>query len=230
MAKESKNAENSKKKPSKKKLGKGIFIFFFIGLLISFFLLSIGYIMFEYNRLAEHNLNISQSWRSYFAGITKNIPILKNYIEYEILEIGTPLFLQNQIINQRIENFHNERQELNITKEETENILRTIEEESQKLMVQREEVERMMEEYNRMIEEYNDYQRRVSTLASWFEEAAPDQIVNALVREEVSVNLIVDALLLLPADVAANILQTLARTEPAKAARIIALLGEKRSE
>ena len=97
-------------------------------------------------------------------------------------------------------------------------------------MAQREELEKLNQEYQQKIDQYNDYNTRINTLANWLARSTPQQIANALSREEVSVQLLVDALATLESKSAAEILQALALVNPQKAAEVIAKMGEKRSE
>ena len=223
------NKKNKKEKP-KKKLGKSIFALFILGLVLAFSILTIGYISFEFSRISSFNLNLKDGWRSYLGYITHHIPILKNHVEYEILEVGDPFFVQNEIINYRIRSIQERNEDLIKTRDELIVISQQISDETTQLNQERENIKLLREEYEKTIRDYNDYNARINILASWISEATAAQMVNALARNEVSIELIVDSLMILPADTAADILQTLAGVDPQKAAGIIALIGQKRGE
>jgi flagellar motility protein MotE (MotC chaperone) len=223
------NKKNKKEKP-KKKLGKSIFALFILGLVLAFSILTIGYISFEFSRISSFNLNLKDGWRSYLGYITHHIPILKNHVEYEILEVGDPFFVQNEIINYRIRSIQERNEDLIKTRDELIVISQQISDETTQLNQERENIKLLREDYEKTIRDYNDYNSRVNILASWISEATAAQMVNALARNEVSIELIVDSLIILPADTAADILQTLAGVDPQKAAGIIALIGQKRGE
>ena len=223
------NKKNKKEKP-KKKLGKSIFALFILGLVLAFSILTIGYISFEFSRISSFNLNLKDGWRSYLGYITHHIPILKNHVEYEILEVGDPFFVQNEIINYRIRSIQERNEDLIKTRDELIVISQQISDETTQLNQERENIKLLREEYEKTIRDYNDYNARINILASWISEATAAQMVNALARNEVSIELIVDSLIILPADTAADILQTLAGVDPQKAAGIIALIGQKRGE
>jgi len=223
------NKKNKKEKP-KKKLGKSIFALFILGLVLAFSILTIGYISFEFSRISSFNLNLKDGWRSYLGYITRHIPILKNHVEYEILEVGDPFFVQNEIINYRIRSIQERNEDLIKTRDELIVISQQISDETTQLNQERENIKLLREEYEKTIRDYNDYNARINILASWISEATAAQMVNALARNEVSIELIVDSLMILPADTAADILQTLAGVDPQKAAGIIALIGQKRGE
>jgi hypothetical protein len=69
-----KNMAEKKEKKKKSSL-KTIFTFFIVGLVIGVVLLSVGYIVFEFNRISYYNLDLRNDWRSYLAYLTKDIPI-----------------------------------------------------------------------------------------------------------------------------------------------------------
>jgi len=95
------------------------------------------------------------------------------------------------------------------------------------LAVQKQELERKSTELSQRENILADYETRVQKLASWFGEATPQQIAVALSRDEVGIDLLVDALYRLRSDSASDILTALSNVNPQKAAQVIAKLGEK---
>ena len=222
-----KQEENPK---PKKRSGKKFLRIILISLIVAIFLLGVGYIYFEYNRLSYLNLNLQNSWRSYMAYLIDFIPGLRNLSNYEYLEISDPFYLQKELLDTKLKAIQDEREKLIAEQNELQKLLDQISQESANLMAQREELEKLNQEYQQKIDQYNDYNARINTLANWLARSTPQQIANALSREEVSVELLVDALATLESKSAAEILQALALVNPQKAAEVIAKMGEKRSE
>jgi seryl-tRNA synthetase len=158
------------------------------------------------------------------------VPGLRNLSNYEYLEISDPFYLQKELLDTKLKAIQDEREKLIAEQNELQILLEQVSQESAKLMAQREELEKLNQEYQQKIEQYNDYNARINTLANWLARSTPQQIANALSREEVSVELLVDALATLESKSAAEILQALALVNPQKAAEVIAKMGEKRSE
>ncbi|MDY6894843.1 MAG: hypothetical protein SVO01_05440 [Thermotogota bacterium] len=223
------NKQKEKPKP-KKRSGRRFSRIVLISLIVIIFLLSFGYIYFEYNRLSYLNLNLQNSWRSYMAYLVDFVPGLRNLSNYEYLEISDPFYLQKELLDTKLNAIQDEIESLIAEQNELQQLLAQISEESASLMAQREELEKLNQEYQQKIDQYNDYNTRITALANWLARSTPQQIANALSREEVSVELLVDALATLESKSAAEILQALALVNPQKAAEVIAKMGEKRSE
>jgi hypothetical protein len=223
------NKQKEKPKP-KKRSGRRFFRIILISVIVIIFLLGFGYIYFEYNRLSYLNLNFQNSWRSYMAFLVDFVPGLRNLSKYEYLEISDPFYLQKELLDTKLKAIQDEIESLIAEQNELQKLLEQVSQESAKLMAQREELEKLNQEYQQKIDQYNDYNARINTLANWLARSTPQQIANALSREEVSVELLVDALATLESKSAAEILQALALVNPQKAAEVIAKMGEKRSE
>jgi len=217
------------KNEEKKGKGKKILIFILIACVIAFFLLGCGYIYFEYSRLSYLNLNFQNSWRSYIAYLTDHIPGLDKLSKYEYLEISDPFYMEKEILEIRLKAIKDESQRLEEQKHELQKILDQISQENERLVKQREELERLNKEYNEKLTQFTDYNKRIATLGSWLAKSTPAQIASALVREEVSVDLLVDTILTLEPKSAAEIIQAIAAINPQKAAEIIAKMGEKKT-
>lgn len=218
----------AEKKDKKKKSSlKTIFTFFIVGLVIAIGLLSIGYITFEFNRISYYNLDLRNDWRSYLAYLTKDIPYLKDFVKYEYIDIGNPLQNQEKILEARLDSLNNMKTEIEKNKAELDKIQAQIADSSEKLISKQEELKKLEAEYQSKITQYNDYQNRINKLASWLNSSTPQQIANALIRDEVSVDLIVDAFYVMDSKTVAQILQALANLNPAKAAKIIATMGTR---
>jgi len=217
-----------KKEKKKKKMGKSFFIFFISGVVIAFVALTIGYIYFEFSRLSYLNLDLKSDWRSYLAFISKKIPVLKDYVKYEYIEIGDPLYIQNKIVTTRINSIDQQIKEIDTKQANLEKILEEITNESSQLDIKRDEVQKLIDDYNMKIADYDDYNNRIEKLAEWLNQSTPAQIARALVRDEVTIDLMVDTLYRLSADISAEIIQAIADLNPEKAAKIISKLGEKK--
>ncbi|MDN5342098.1 BREX-1 system adenine-specific DNA-methyltransferase PglX [Oceanotoga sp. DSM 15011] len=217
-------------KKKKKNKSKGITIFLIIGLLIAFFLLSVGYIVFEFNRISYFNLSLKNDWRGYLAYITKNIPVVNDMIKYEYLEIGNPIANQKDIIEQRIKYMEDQNLQLEAKKEELNKLMNDISIQTEELTKQKLELEKNQQDFQKQLDEFNDYNSRINKLSAWLSSSTPQEIANALIRDEVSVQLIVDSFYTMDSGVVAEILQAIAQVNPEKAAKIIATLGEKRGE
>jgi len=216
-----------KKEKKKKSSLKTIFTFFVVGLIIAIGLLSVGYIAFEFNRISYYNLDLRNDWRSYLAFLTKDIPYLNDFVEYEYLEIGNPLENQKQLVDSRLSALDSMKDEIEKNKNELDKIQSQIAESSEELIEKQREIDQLEAEYQEKIAAYNDYQNRIEKLASWLNSSTPQQIANALIRDEVSVELIVDSFYVMESKTVAEILQALANLNPEKAAKIIATLGNR---
>jgi len=217
----------AEKKPKKKRSFKTVLIFFFVGIIIAVFLLTFGYIGFEFNRLSYMNMSLANDWRSYLSYITGKIPFLNNFIKYKYLEIGDPLYVQNEIVSMRLQAIKEQSDEVSVKNSDLQKMMTDISAQASSLAIQKQELEKKSTELTQRESILADYETRVQKLASWFGEATPQQIAVALSRDEVGIDLLVDALYRLRSDSASDILTALSNVNPQKAAQIIAKLGEK---
>ncbi len=75
---------------------------------------------------------MKNSWRSYIAYLTDYIPGLNKLSKYEYLEISDPLFIEKEIIDVRLKAIKEESQRLEIQKQELQNLLDQISQENRK--------------------------------------------------------------------------------------------------
>ncbi|MBM7558929.1 hypothetical protein [Marinitoga litoralis] len=205
---------------------KRILTLFFWSIFITIIIIILVYLNFEFNRLKTLNLSIQNDWKSFVAYMLQKVPVLKDRVKYEYLDIGNSYFIQEQLIKERLLEIDKKTQEINSQLEELKKLSSQISIEASNLAIEKEKFEKekkLFEDEKRIFEDYNS---RIEKLSQWFASSTPAQIAVALSRDEVSIDLIVNALLKLPSDTAAEIIQSLAQINPTKAANVISKIGE----
>ncbi|KLO21293.1 hypothetical protein X275_09940 [Marinitoga sp. 1197] len=219
-------------KDKEKKSGrlKRLISLFFWSTFITLIIISLVYINFEFNRLKILNLSIDKDWKSFVAYMLQKVPVLKDKVKYEYLDVGNAYIIQEKLIDERLKELDLKSEQIKNQLEELKKLSIQIQNDSNKL----EEAKKVFENEKKVFEEekkvFEDYKYRINKLAEWFASSTPANIAVALSRDEVSIDLIVNALLILPSDTAAEIIQALAQINPTKAANVISKIGEVKSK
>jgi len=219
--------EQGEKKNKRKKSSIKLIVFFLAMLIIAWF---VGYYIFEVYRLEQYNIRFLEDWRSYTAFLTSKIPYIKRYVKYEPLKILTVESFYKEQFSVYLERLNEQSKKLEKRAEELSKLKKNIEDEQKKLEQLKKEVEGEKRKLEREKAEWTDYKNRLKTLANWLASSDPSKIAPAISNEEVSVDLLVDALRMLSDDTAAEILQALSSVDPKKAASIFSRLGSKEDE
>ncbi|SHF13922.1 hypothetical protein SAMN02745164_01867 [Marinitoga hydrogenitolerans DSM 16785] len=219
--------KNNEKKPGKLKR---LLTLFFWSTFITLIIIALVYVNFEFNRLKILNLSIEKDWKSFVAYMLQKIPVLKERLKYEYLDIGNAYLIQEKLIEDRLKELDMKSAQINSQLEELKKYSSQIENESNQLSIERQKFEAEKKKFEDEKKIFEDYKYRINKLAEWFASSAPAQIALALSRDEVSIDLIVNALLILPSDTAAEIIQALAQINPTKAANVISKIGEVKSQ
>ncbi|KLO20900.1 MULTISPECIES: hypothetical protein [unclassified Marinitoga] len=219
-------------KDKEKKSGrlKRLISLFFWSIFITLIIISLVYINFEFNRLKILNLSIDKDWKSFVAYMLQKVPVLKDKVKYEYLDVGNAYIIQEKLIDERLKELDLKSEQIKNQLEELKKLSIQIQNDSNKL----EEAKKVFENEKKLFEEekkvFEDYKYRINKLAEWFASSTPANIAVALSRDEVSIDLIVNALLILPSDTAAEIIQALAQINPTKAANVISKIGEVKNK
>jgi flagellar motility protein MotE (MotC chaperone) len=209
-----------------KKSGKKIFVVFLVFLLISFFMLLIGYLYFETNRLSLYGIKPFSDVKSYTASLMKKIPILNSKIEYKPLNVvpyqkllEEKLDSFQEVLDSQAASLATERKKLQSLKEELKKLKITLEASQTKLKAE-------IEKFNEKVKKEQSYEYRLTTLNQWITNSDPSKIGKILADSKIPIDVLVEALMRLPAKTAGNILQSIAQTNPTLAASIIYALAE----
>lgn len=220
-------ASDAKKKPGRLKK---IFILFFWSIFITLIILALVYINFEFGRIKTLNLSLEKDWKSFVAYMLQKIPVLKERVKYEYLDVGNAYIIQEKLIEERLKSLDLKNEQLKEQIEQLKELSKEIEKESNQLALEKQKFEEEKKAFEEEKRVFEDYKYRINKLAEWFASSTPAQIALALSRDEVSIDLIVNALLILPSDTAAEIIQALAQVNPTKAANVISKIGEVKNK
>ncbi|GAB6188456.1 hypothetical protein JCM30566_01950 [Marinitoga arctica] len=216
-------AKENEKKPGRLKK---LITLFFWSLFITLIIITLVYINFEFGRLKMLNLSLEKDWKSFVAYMLQKIPVLKDKVKYEYLDVGNAYIMQEKLIEDRLESFDSKIAQLKKQSEELMKLSEEIKNESNQLALEKQKFEEEKKAFEEEKKVFEDYKYRINKLAEWFASSTPAQIALALSRDEVSIDLIVNALLILQSDTAAEIIQALAQVNPTKAANVISKIGE----
>ncbi|KAF2955893.1 hypothetical protein [Marinitoga sp. 38H-ov] len=216
-------AKDENKKPGRIKR---LLTLFFWSIFITIIIIILVYLNFEFNRLKTLNLSIQNDWKSFVAYMLQKVPVLKDRVKYEYLDIGNAYIIQEKLIEERLSVLDKKSQEINSQLEELKKLASQITIEASNLAKEKEIFENEKKIFEEEKKKFEDYNSRIEKLSQWFASSTPAQIAVALSRDEVGIDLIVNALLKLPSDTAAEIIQALAQINPTKAANVISKIGE----
>ncbi|WP_456398474.1 hypothetical protein [Mesoaciditoga sp.] len=209
-----------------KKRGKMIFVSFLVFLLISIFILLIGYLYFETNRLSLYGIKPFSDIKSYTASLMKKIPVLSSKVEYKPLKVVPyqELFEKRldafqKLLDSQAASLANERKKLESLREELQKMEASLQASQTRLNSE-------MKEFNEKIKKEQSYEYRLSTLNQWITNTDPTKIGKILANSKIPINVLVDALMRLPPKTAGSILQSIAQSDPKLAASIIYALAE----
>ncbi|AEX86283.1 hypothetical protein XO10_09400 [Marinitoga sp. 1135] len=219
--------EENVKKPSR---FKRLFGLFFWSIFITGIVITIIYINFEFGRLKTLNLSIKEDWKSFVAYMLQKVPVLKDKVKYEYLDVGNAYVIQEKLLEDRMKEIDIKNEKLKSQIEELNKLSVQLSNEASELAIAKQKLEEEKKKFEKEKEMFEDYKYRIKKLSEWFASSTPSQIALALSRDEVSIDLIVNALLMLPSDTAAEIVQALAQVNPTKAANVISKIGEVKSQ
>ncbi|WGS65244.1 hypothetical protein [Marinitoga aeolica] len=219
--------DKKEKKPGRLKR---LISLFFWSIFITLIIIALVYVNFEFKRIKTLNLSVEKDWKSFVAYILQKVPALKDKVKYEYLDVGNAYAIQEKLIEERLKELDLKSKQINSQLDELKKLSSQIENESKQLAAEKEKFNAEKEAFEKEKKVFEDYKYRINKLAEWFASSTPAQIAIALSRDEVSIDLIVNALLMLPSDTAAEIIQALAQINPTKAANVISKIGEVKSK
>lgn len=220
----------AKKEKNEKSRIKRLLSLFFWSIFITLIALALLYVNFEFNRIKTINLSITEDWKSFIAYMLQKVPVLKDRVKYEYLDVGNAYVIQEKLIEDRLKELEEKSKQIQSQIEELNKLSSQLKTESNNLEAEKAKLENEKKSFEEEKKVFEDYKYRINKLAEWFASSTPAQIALALSRDEVSIDLIVNALLILPSDTAAEIIQAIAQINPTKAANVISKIGEVKTK
>lgn len=201
----------------------GLLIFWIFLVIFTFLVLAIGvsYFYFEMNKLEMYGVTPFTDVKSYVAYIIKMIPFVGNSVKYEPLKIiPYQAFLESRI--SAFQNVLNTQEaSLEAKKIQLLNLQTQLMRLQDSVKASQVAIERQVQQFNAQLEAYQNYQKRIQTLDQWIINSNPSQIGRVLATSNISVGVLVDAMVNLPPQVAGSVLQAISQTNPAMASSII---------
>ncbi len=194
--------------------------------ILSIFLLAADYLVYEYRKLSLLGAQPFRDWRSYASYRLSSLPLISRYIKYEPLDVKRGIEVYREEIEALLKGLEEKEQEMRAREKELMTREEELKRKEQELARKEDALKHREEELKMKEEEWKDRTNRLKTLSNWLAATEPSQIAPALASTVVSIELLTDALRLLPDDVVGSILQSLAQIDPQRAARIINKLGE----
>ncbi|MEN3042035.1 MAG: hypothetical protein ABDH59_01840 [Fervidobacterium sp.] len=202
-----------------------IFLGIFIAIVLIFILFLIGYSSFLEKQLYGEKSNLLQAWRNYVSYLFSQIPIVKNFVKYESLDIMSAkeyfekIYNQYSIqLNEKLKELEKKEQEIAEKSKQIDNILNSLKsvEESWK-------EQRLKEELNKV--EDTITLKRLQDIVDTFSNSDPAQLRRLMNSDNMSVETLAIVLSRLTPDIRAEMIQQLTSVNPTKAAQVVEKMG-----
>ncbi|MGQ9855823.1 MAG: coiled-coil domain-containing protein [Fervidobacterium sp.] len=200
-----------------------------IGSLIALVVLGLlflyGYSNFLTKQIYGEKASPFQAWRNYMSSLFSKIPFVKNFVQYEPIEVLTAreYFEKNyqayaQALEEKIKELETKEQELNQKEEETKKLFEALKsiEESWKEQRLKEEMDKVKETTSL---------KRLNDIVETFLNSDAVQLRRLMNAENMSVETLALVFSRLPADTRAEMIQELTAVNPQKAAQVIEKIG-----
>ncbi|MEJ5257904.1 MAG: hypothetical protein WHS64_06610 [Fervidobacterium sp.] len=203
--------------------------FIAIGILIALSVLALlflyGYSNFLTKQIYGEKASPFQAWRNYMSLLFSKVPFVKNFVQYEPIEVLTAreYFEKNyqaysQALEEKIKELETKEQELNKKEEETKKLfeaLKSIEESWKE--------QRLKEEMTKVADTTS--LKRLNDIVETFLNSDAVQLRRLMNAENMSIETLALVFSKLPADTRAEMIQELTAVNPQKAAQVIEKIG-----
>ncbi|MGC8901857.1 MAG: coiled-coil domain-containing protein [Fervidobacterium sp.] len=200
-----------------------------LGILLAILILTIlffyGYSSFLVKQLYGENVSVFQAWRSYVSYLFSKIPFVKNFVNYESLEVMTAREYFEKIYNEYSQQLESSMKEI----ENKEKALADKEAQVDKLFSSIKAVEESWKE-KKLKEELSKVQdtvtlKRLQDIVDTFLNSDPAQLRRLMNADNMSVETLAIVFSKLPSDTRAEMLQQLTSINPTKAAQVVEKMG-----
>ncbi len=205
---------------SRKKL-KVVIKSIFIALILGILILTGHYLYYESTRLKTCGVDVFNDWKSYIAYLLSKIPYVKDRIEYTPLKISDPVERYDYIMEGYLKDISEKIDEIKKEEALIENQKKALEIEKKIVEEMKNQVKEKLLELERQKNEYFESLNKIKDFAELLRASDPEEISNVLNQDSVSPKTIASALSYLPKDLSAEILQSLSRVNPKKAADVV---------
>ncbi|MCX7653671.1 MAG: hypothetical protein N2Z58_03205 [Fervidobacterium sp.] len=197
----------------------------FIAIVLIFILFLIGYSSFLEKQLYGEKSSLLQAWRNYLSYLFSQIPIVKNFVKYESLDIMSAkeyfekIYNQYSIqLNEKLKELEKKELEIAEKSKQIDNILNSLKsiEESWK-------EQRLKEELNK-VEDIITL-KRLQDIVDTFSNSDPAQLRRLMSSDNMSVETLAIVLSRLTPDIRAEMIQQLTSANPTKAAQVVEKIG-----
>ncbi|AMW31911.1 hypothetical protein SAMN04488510_1138 [Fervidobacterium changbaicum] len=204
-------------------------LFILLGILIGVLIVAViffyGYSSYLISQIYGKEASTFQAWRNYFGLLFSKVPIVKNFVQYEPINVFTAKEYFESAYEQYASQLDAKLKEL----EEKETLLAKKESEVNKLLEALKTVENNWKE-QRLKEQLNKVEdtttlKRLQDLVDTFLNSDPPQLRRLMNAENMSVETLALILSKLPADTRAELLQELTAVNPVKAAQVVEKIG-----
>jgi hypothetical protein len=205
---------------------RGLIIFWVFLIVLAFFVVAVigSYFYFEINKLQLYGITPFSDWKSYTASIIKFIPGIGGMVKYKpltvipyqtLLESRTNAF--QGVLNTQVASMDAKMAQLQNLENDLKVTQATIAASQSNLEIQE-------QQFNMQLLANQNYRSRIQTLDQWISNSNPAQIGHVLATSNISVSVLVDAMINLSPQTAGSILQSISQVNPSLASSIIETL------
>ncbi len=197
-----------------------VLIGFLIALSVIGFIFLYGYSSYVVKQIYGPEASTFEAWRSYLSNIFSKVPVIKNFVKYEPMNVlSAEKYFESifegykQELEKKMEELDAKEQELKGKEQSIDQMLGALKsiETSWKESKLKEEISKLDEEIST---------KRVEEMVRTFAESDPAQIRRLMNADNMSIETLALVLYKLPADTRAELLQSLATVNPTKAAAV----------
>lgn len=193
-------------------------VFAIVVMLLLFFY---GYANFLAKQLYGPSASIFDGWRNYVSYLFSKVPLLKNFVEYQPLEVVTPYAYFEKVLGEYREQLEKLMAEIESREQAVSQKEKSIDDIVRALKAVEEtwKEERLREEISKL--EPTLTKKRIDEIVDTFLNSDPAQLRRLLNAENMTVETLAVIFSKLPADTRAELLQSLTAVNPRKAAQVV---------
>jgi|UniRef100_A0A7V3RFI8 hypothetical protein len=205
---------------------RGLIIFWVFLIVLAFFVVAVigSYFYFEINKLQLYGITPFSDWKSYTASIIKFIPGIGGMVKYKPLTVIPYQTLLESRINAFQGVLNTQVASMDAKMVQLQNLENDLKVTQATIAASQSNLEIQEQQFNMQLLANQNYRSRIQTLDQWISNSNPAQIGHVLATSNISVNVLVDAMINLSPQTAGSILQSISQVNPSLASSIIETL------
>jgi len=205
---------------------RGLIIFWVFLIVLAFFVVAVigSYFYFEINKLQLYGITPFSDWKSYTASIIKFIPGIGGMVKYKPLTVIPYQTLLESRINAFQGVLNTQVASMDAKMVQLQNLESDLKVTQATIAASQSNLEIQEQQFNMQLLANQNYRSRIQTLDQWISNSNPAQIGHVLATSNISVNVLVDAMINLSPQTAGSILQSISQVNPSLASSIIETL------